>query len=237
MNELYPGRERSGTSTTDTAKDQASQVAGAAKDAAGSVADEARAGFYDVKDETQDQLRQLLDRTRDETLTQTRTQQQRVTEGVQTFAGDLRSMLEGTGGTDGLAGEVVRRVAAQAERTGDWLAKGPEQVLDDVRSFARRRPGTFLLVAAGAGVVVGRLSRGLKDASNGSDASGPARHASSAPVRTGADGGERFGGRPPAFEPTGAGEYPPATVATPTGPLGSTSRPFAAGSAGDEVPR
>ncbi|HSL35592.1 MAG TPA: hypothetical protein VK883_02090, partial [Arthrobacter sp.] len=30
-----------------------------------------------------------------------------------------------------------------------------------VKSFARRRPGTFLLLAAGAGVLAGRLSRSL----------------------------------------------------------------------------
>ena len=239
MNEVYPsGHASSGTSTSDTAKEQAGQVAGAAKDAAGSVVDETRAGFYDVKDETQDQLRQLLDRTRHETMTQTRSQQQRLTEGVQTFAGDLRSMIEGNGGNDGLAAEVVRRVAEQVERTGEWLSRGPEDVIDDVRRFARRRPGTFLLVAAGAGVLVGRLSRSLKDASGGSGGSGSARHAASSGVQSGGYGTGTLGGTPPAFEASGiTREYPPATVSTPTGPLGSTPRPFAAGSAGDEVQR
>jgi ElaB/YqjD/DUF883 family membrane-anchored ribosome-binding protein len=236
MNEAYPSsRAGSGTSTSDTAKQQAGHVADAAKDAAGSVVDETRAGFYDVKDETTDQLRRLVDRTRDETMSQTRTQQQRAAEGVHSFAGDLRSMLDGTGGTDGLAAEVVRRVAEQAERTGDWLSRGPEEVLHDVRTFARRRPGTFLLVAAGAGVLVGRLSRSLKDAPSGS--SGPARRVSAADRQRGGDGAERLGGMPPAFEPSATQDYPPATVSTPTGPLGSAPRPYGVGSAGDEVQR
>ena len=34
-------------------------------------------------------------------------------------------------------------------------------LLDDVRRFAARRPGMFLAIAAGVGVVAGRLTRGL----------------------------------------------------------------------------
>jgi hypothetical protein len=40
-------------------------------------------------------------------------------------------------------------------------------LLDEVRGFARRKPGTFLLVAAAAGVVAGRLTRAL--AAGGTD--------------------------------------------------------------------
>jgi hypothetical protein len=34
-------------------------------------------------------------------------------------------------------------------------------VLDEVRSFARQRPGAFLAIALGAGILAGRLARGL----------------------------------------------------------------------------
>jgi hypothetical protein len=34
----------------------------------------------------------------------------------------------------------------------------------EMQSFARRRPAVFLLLAAGAGLVAGRLTRGLKGA-------------------------------------------------------------------------
>jgi hypothetical protein len=40
----------------------------------------------------------------------------------------------------------------------------PAQLLDDVRSFARRKPGLFLLGAAAAGVLAGRLTSGVKAA-------------------------------------------------------------------------
>ena len=36
-----------------------------------------------------------------------------------------------------------------------------------MQSFARRRPAVFLVLAAGAGLVAGRLTRGLKDSAAG----------------------------------------------------------------------
>ncbi|GAB3951736.1 hypothetical protein GCM10027614_54210 [Micromonospora vulcania] len=42
-------------------------------------------------------------------------------------------------------------------------------MLDDVRTYARRHPGTFLAGAAVAGLLVGRLTRGLT--ASGSDGS------------------------------------------------------------------
>ena len=49
-----------------------------------------------------------------------------------------------------------------------WLEqREPADLLDEVRNFARRRPGTFLIGAAVAGLAAGRLTRGLKDQGNG----------------------------------------------------------------------
>ena len=39
--------------------------------------------------------------------------------------------------------------------------RDPGALLDEVRSFARRKPGTYLAIALGAGVLAGRLTRGL----------------------------------------------------------------------------
>ena len=47
-----------------------------------------------------------------------------------------------------------------------WSDRKPGQVVDEMQSFARRRPAVFLVLAAGAGLVAGRLTRGLKDASS-----------------------------------------------------------------------
>ena len=44
----------------------------------------------------------------------------------------------------------------------------PADLLDELRSVARRRPAVFLVGALAAGVVAGRLTRGVKDESSDS---------------------------------------------------------------------
>jgi hypothetical protein len=44
----------------------------------------------------------------------------------------------------------------------------PGDLLDQVRQFARRRPGAFLLGAALVGIIAGRLTRGAASASDSS---------------------------------------------------------------------
>jgi hypothetical protein len=59
----------------------------------------------------------------------------------------------------------------RARQVGARLdGREPQELLDDVRGFARRRPGTFLLGSLAAGVLVGRLLRGAKDAGGSSGA-------------------------------------------------------------------
>ncbi|WP_150958513.1 hypothetical protein [Microbacterium testaceum] len=82
----------------------------------------------------------------------------------------------GEGG--GIAGDLVRRVADHASTIGSWLGeRDPQQLVQEVTSFARRRPGTFIAVAAIAGIVVGRLSRAIASgaASGASESSASSR--------------------------------------------------------------
>ena len=51
----------------------------------------------------------------------------------------------------------------------------PSQILDDVRAFARRRPGAFLLGALAAGVVAGRITRGAKESQSSSGSADSSR--------------------------------------------------------------
>jgi hypothetical protein len=58
--------------------------------------------------------------------------------------------------------DMVRQAADKAHQAAGWLAgRAPGALLDEVRSFARREPGTDLAIALGAGVLAGRLTRGL----------------------------------------------------------------------------
>jgi hypothetical protein len=57
----------------------------------------------------------------------------------------------------------------------DWLdGREPGQLLDEARNFARRRPGVFLVGALAAGVVAGRMTRGVVAAHTSDDSSGQA---------------------------------------------------------------
>src|SRR6478735_8569011 len=58
--------------------------------------------------------------------------------------------------------EQARQAADKARQAAGWLAdRDPGSLLDEVRSFARHKPGTYLAIALGAGVLAGRLTRGL----------------------------------------------------------------------------
>ena len=138
-------------STAEQAKDQAKHVAGIATDEAKSVAGDVRA-----------QARGLLDETRNQVQDQSRVQRDRLVETLRTFGDDLDSMAEQRGG---LASDAARELANRTRSFSQQLdGREPADLLDDLRAFARRRPGMFLAGALVSGVVVGRLLRGARDA-------------------------------------------------------------------------
>lgn len=117
-----------------------------------------------VAQETGSQVRGLVDTATQELRDQAGTQQQRIAGGLHTIADDLSSMCQGNG-SDRMAGQLMQQVSAGAHRTADWLEhREPGRVLDEVRDYARRHPGTFLLGALAAGLVVGRLTRNIASA-------------------------------------------------------------------------
>jgi hypothetical protein len=68
---------------------------------------------------------------------------------------------------------MLHQATGRVEELADWLKnREPADLLGEVRSFARRKPGTFLLGALAAGVVAGRLARGAKDAQSSPTPSG-----------------------------------------------------------------
>jgi hypothetical protein len=75
-------------------------------------------------------------------------------------------MAEGSANS-GMATGLARQAAATARDAGQWLnSRGPADVVDELQSFARRRPAAFLAIALGAGLVAGRITRGIKSASD-----------------------------------------------------------------------
>lgn len=140
----------------DTAKVQAGNVLGTAKDEAAAVVGEAKV-----------QAKDLFGQTRQELTAQATTQQQRIAVGLRSVSDELGSMAANADG-GGVASDLVQQVSSRLSAASTWLGdRDPAAVLTEVKRFARRRPGTFILAAAVAGIVVGRLTRAL--ASNASD--------------------------------------------------------------------
>lgn len=155
----------SDTGTKDVAKEQAGQVAQGAKDAGHQVAGEAKHQAGQVKAEVGNQARTLLNQTQGELKTQANDQQQRLAGGLRALGQELTQMASGGEPQNGPASDLVNQASQRVDAVAQWLeSREPGHVLDEVQTFARQRPAAFLAIAAGAGLVVGRLVRGAKDA-------------------------------------------------------------------------
>ncbi len=203
-----PESDYSTTSSTEStpgvAKEQAAQVGQGATEAGRRVAGTASEQASQVASEAAGQARNLYDQTREELRGQASTQQERLAGSIRSLSTELASMADR--GNAGPASDLVREASSRAGDVAGWLDnRDPGGVLQEVTDFARRRPGTFLAIAAGAGLIAGRLTRG---------AISEARHESgSSSAATGSTTGPSFG-------------TPPAPVAGSTGaPVSGYSHP------------
>jgi hypothetical protein len=164
------GTSASGQSTKDVAQDEAKNVGQTAAQAGSQVASTAADQAKEVAQVTQRQAQDLLEQGRSQLREQALTQQQKAADGISTLAQQLRGMADGTSdGAPGPARDLIQQASGRLEDVGGWLQNHePAELLDEVRAFARRRPGTFLIGAAVAGVLAGRLTTGIKAAHTGS---------------------------------------------------------------------
>jgi hypothetical protein len=152
--------------TAQLVKDQASDLANSSAQAGKHVGDVAREQASGVAAEAGRQGKNLLHQAQGQLHEQAAEGQQRIAKKLLSLSDDLRSMAENS--NQGVAVDVTQQAASRVRDAGHWLEKRePRQVVNEVQSFARRRPAVFLVLAAGAGLVAGRLTRGLKDASAG----------------------------------------------------------------------
>lgn len=169
-------RTSTDSSTTQVAKDQAIEVADTAKQAGAQVAGTVQEQAANVTAEAGRQAKHLLYQARSELTEQAASTQQRVSEGLHALADELSAMVTHSD-QDGPATDLARQAADRAHQAAGWLAdRDPGSLLDEVRSFGRRKPGTYLAIALGAGVLAGRLARGLTAPDDDSTATGAAGH-------------------------------------------------------------
>ena len=162
--------------TADTAKQEVAAVASDVKehtqDVAGHAAEETKA----VVAEGLEHAKALFLQSRSEMAQQASAQQEKVAGSLRSLIDEFEQMLSGTQ-QQGLASQAVSTLSGHAQTAADFLEQRDfNGVINEVTSFARRRPGAFLLGAALAGLVAGRMTRGLT-----SDAGSPAPSAPSAP--------------------------------------------------------
>jgi len=150
-----------GTSSTDVAKSQAAELKDTSKSAAQGVIEESKQQASRVATEAGNQASDLLRQGVGQINSQAGHQQQRLAESVHSMAHELGAMASASDQSGPMTG-VVQEASRRGGEMAHWLENHePSDILDQLRSFARRRPGTFLLGAAAAGVLVGRLTRGL----------------------------------------------------------------------------
>ncbi|WP_433458980.1 hypothetical protein [Micromonospora sp. CA-248212] len=153
-------------------REQARHVGSEAAHAGGAVAQTAKEQGTEVGREAVRQARNLYGEARSQLASQTGEQQRRAAGGLRSIADEMRSMAE-QGGQAGPVSELARQAADRVHGVAGWLEeRQPGDLINEVRDYARRNPGTFLVGAAVLGVLAGRLTKGISasgdDSGNGS---------------------------------------------------------------------
>jgi hypothetical protein len=203
-------RSTSGGNATDVARREGVHLEDSARDAAATVGDTAsehgqrltRDAREHARGIARDAQRQLRSHAQDEI--------QRAGSALGTAGDQLRALADGRVDDAGVLGDYVDQAADVVNRWARTVSdRGLDGLLDDLRTFGRRRPGVFLAGALVAGIAAGRFGRNaapeLGD-DTGSQRSDEPRHA--APRDDGgqntpatASGGDRVRAR--AWEPVG----------------------------------
>jgi hypothetical protein len=196
-------------------RDEATEVGRTAADAGRQVAGTAAEQAANVAQEVKTQARDLVGEARGQVQDQARAGQQKAADGIRALSQELREMADG-GQQSGTVSEVARQAADRADRLADWLGRRePGDLVEEVRSFARRRPARSCSARRSPAVVVGRLTRGAVDSARADSGRAP-QHLAGAPTY-----------RTPAVPPS---PYP-AGLDVPTGPRAARHPDAAAGQA------
>ena len=117
-----------------------------------------------VVGEAKTQGRRLLDESVGELRGQAETIQARLADTVQALTDELSAMASAPDANGPLA-QFAGSGRDLGDRAAAWLRDNDlDQALHGVRRYAARNPWAFLAIAGGAGLLAGRLARGLRDA-------------------------------------------------------------------------
>ncbi len=146
-----------------TAKEGAGRVLDAEKQMAHDTAHEAKNVAKDTVAEARSQAKDLFAQTRDEVSRTAGEQLQRLSGTTSSLSSEFGKMASSSE-DGGLAASLVEQASSYLDKATQWMeGREPGELLTDVKRYASRHPGTFMAVAAGLGLVAGRVARGAKD--------------------------------------------------------------------------
>lgn len=189
-----------GGGRTDVAVKEASNVASTGVDGAKKVASEATAQVKDVAQQAKSQLTDLVGQSKEELRSQAQAKSEQAASGLRRLSEQITALSNGrpaeAGALPTYLDDARRRVVGVAETLEQ---RGPQGLLEDISSYARRKPGTFLVIAGAAGFAIGRIVRGASGSQE------PGHTGTGSYPGSGEHNGRQSMGR------GAAGELPPAT--------------------------
>ncbi len=159
-----------GRQVASEAASEGMEVVEAARQDARGLAGTAREQVSELSQEVVEQGRGLLEETRTQLETQANTQVEQLAQTLRRLGAETQALAEGrpseAGGLPGYLENVSGRLEGWAD---DLEVRGVDGLVDDLKTFARRRPGVFLLGATAVGFGVGRLVRAKSDSEDDSE--------------------------------------------------------------------
>lgn len=169
----YDGSASHSADTSTTSKKDVAAETGKAEaehlshEAAGSgqrVKETAKEQAGAVKNEAAQQAQHLFGQLKSDLGEQVGPQQDRLASTVRSLSDEISALSRGEKPESQYVTGLLGNVSGSVESLASSLEnKDAKDLLSDVRRFAARRPGTFLAVAAGIGLLAGRATRGVKD--------------------------------------------------------------------------
>ncbi len=143
----------------DDAKERAANVGGHAADQGRELKDEAAAEAKEVAKEARDHLKDVSATAQGQLKEQAEQQASRAGSGLSDIGRQMQKMASDTD-AEGMIPSLVGSLGDQVSQFATKLQDGHlDAVMDDLKSFARRRPGMFLLGATLAGFASSRVAR------------------------------------------------------------------------------
>lgn len=167
---------------------KAAEAKEVASESGAELAEVAKDELLRVAGEARDQVGQLWAQAGEQVRSQVDAGRRQLADLLHSLASELGEMASKST-QDGPVTALAKQAAHHSGQWSHWLANTELDELGvQIRGFARRRPVVFLAGAAAAGIVVGRLSRGLMAAPPPTSAAPQPGRSAEAPLASGESG-------------------------------------------------